>query len=204
MINIPKYREKDIKKLYEVFYDKEQSYDLNYRKKEFYKVLKAQYNWINKEEFEEMYKIIKINEYNFIFDSKKREISQKYKEKIIKLFCNLDSDNNNVLNIDEFNKLFLKFSLKDDKKKDKKKDKNYFEIADKNKDNKISIDEFIDFITKHNEILENINNILEEKEFFYSLDDKRIILFNDFPGSPLKDKWQPSLLSIKSIWRDKV
>jgi hypothetical protein len=39
MINIPKYREKEIKKLYEVFYDKEQSYDLNYRKKEFYKVL---------------------------------------------------------------------------------------------------------------------------------------------------------------------
>jgi Ca2+-binding EF-hand superfamily protein len=200
MINIPKYREKEIKKLYEVFYDKEQSYDLNYRKKEFYKVLKAQYNWINKEEFEEMYKIIKINEYNFIFDSKKRVISQKYKAKIIKLFCNLDSDNNNVLNIEEFNKLFLKFSLKDDKKKDK----NYFKIADKNKDNKISIDEFIDFITKHNEILENINNILEEKEFFHNLDDKRNILFNDFPGSPLKDKWQPNLLSIKSIWKDNV
>jgi len=200
MINIPKYREKEIKKLYEVFYDKEQSYDLNYRKKVFYKVLKAQYNWINKDEFEEMYKIIKNYEYNFFFDYKKREISQKYKTKIIKLFCNLDSDNNNVLNIEEFNKLFLKFSLKDDKITDK----NYFKIADKNKDNKISIDEFIDFITKHNEILENIDNILEEKEFFHNLDDKRNILFNDFPGSPLKDKWQPNLLSIKSIWKDNV
>jgi Ca2+-binding EF-hand superfamily protein len=200
MINIPKYREKEIKKLYEVFCDKEKSYDLNYRKKEFYKILKAQYKWIKNDEFEEMYKFIKIKEYNLIFDSKKREISQKYKEKIIKIFCNLDSDNNNVLNIDEFNKLFLKVSLKDYNKKDK----NYFEIADKNKDNKISIDEFIDFIAKHNEIIENIDNILEEREFFNNLYDKRNILFNDFPGSPLKDKWQPSLLSIKSIWRDKV
>lgn len=201
MINIPKYRKKEIKKLYEVFCDKEKLYDLNYRKKEFYKVLKAQYNWITNDEFEEMYKIIKINELTLIFDLKKREISQKYKEKIIKLFCNLDNDNNNILNIDEFNKLFLKVFFKDNKKEE---EKNYFEIADKNKDNKISIDEFIDFMIKHNEILENIDNILEEKEFFNNLHDKRNILFNDFPGSPLKDKWQPNLLSIKSIWRDKV
>jgi hypothetical protein len=40
MINIPKYREKEIKKLYEVFCIKEKSYDLNYRKKEFYTLLK--------------------------------------------------------------------------------------------------------------------------------------------------------------------
>ena len=42
-MNIPFYREKEIKKLYEVFCDEEKSTILDYRKNQFYKVLKAKF-----------------------------------------------------------------------------------------------------------------------------------------------------------------
>ena len=57
MINlkIPNYRINEIKNLYKLFcceLDKskiKKKYDIEYRKKEFYKILKSKYNWINNE-----------------------------------------------------------------------------------------------------------------------------------------------------------
>ena len=194
-MDIPFYRTKEIKKLYEVFCDEEKSTILDYRKKEFYKVLKAKFRWINNEEYQEMYKIVKENELAIIFDAKKRDIIQKYKKKIIKLFCNIDDDNNNVLNMDEFKMLMIKFNISD-----YNNIQEMFNEADLNGDGLLSIDEFFEFLTLNNDLLEKIDTIIEcKQEYNYSI-DKRTLLFKDFPGSPLKfiKNWRPCLANLRS------
>ena len=196
LIDIPYYREKEIKNLYQVFCDKQnKNNDINIRKKEFYKVLKAKYNWINNHEYQKMYKIIKENELAIIFDSKKREISQKYKKNLIKLFCTIDNDNNNVIDLDEFKMLMLKFHIS-----------NYnniqemFNEADLNGDGLLCIDEFIEFLALKNDLLERLDEIINCKQEYNRSIDRRTLLFKDFPGSPLKliSNWRPSLVNLRS------
>ncbi len=194
-MDIPFYRTREIKKLYQVFCDEEKSTILDYRKKEFYKVLKAKFRWINNEEYQEMYKIVKENELAIIFDAKKRDIIQKYKKKIIKLFCNIDDDNNNVLNMDEFKMLMIKFNISD-----YNNIQEMFKEADLNGDGLLSIDEFFEFLTLNNDLLEKIDTIIECKQEYNYTIDKRTLLFKDFPGSPLKfiKNWRPCLANLRS------
>ena len=63
-MNIPFYRTREIKKLYEVFCHEKKCTILDYRKNQFYKVLKAKFRWINNHKYQEMYKLIKENGYN--------------------------------------------------------------------------------------------------------------------------------------------
>lgn len=195
-INIPFYRTREIKKLYEVFCIKQKkNNDINIRKKEFYKVLKAKFRWINNEEYQEMYKLIKENELTIIFDAKKREISQKYKKNLIKLFCTIDNDNNNLLDLDEFKMFMLKFNIYDYNNIQK-----IFNEADLNGDGVLSIDEFIEFLALNNDLLERLDTIIECKQEYNHSIDKRTLLFKDFPGSPLKliKNWRPSLANLRS------
>ena len=195
-INIPFYRTREIKKLYEVFCIKQKkNNDINIRKKEFYKVLKAKFRWINNEEYQEMYKLIKENELTIIFDAKKREISQKYKKNLIKLFCTIDNDNNNLLDLDEFKMFMLKFNIYDYNNIQK-----IFNEADLNGDGVLSIDEFIEFLALNNDLLEKMDTIIECKHDYNRSIDKRTLLFKDFPGSPLKliKNWRPSLANLRS------
>ena len=195
-INIPFYRTREIKKLYEVFCIKQKkNNDINIRKKEFYKVLKAKFRWINNEEYQEMYKLIKENELTIIFDAKKRDISQKYKKNLIKLFCTIDNDNNNLLDLDEFKMFMLKFNIYDYNNIQK-----IFNEADLNGDGLLSIDEFIEFLALNNDLLEKMDTIIECKHDYNRSIDKRTLLFKDFPGSPLKliKNWRPSLANLRS------
>jgi hypothetical protein len=194
-MNIPFYRTREIKKLYEVFCDEEKSTILDYRKNQFYKVLKAKFRWINNEEYQEMYKLIKENELTIIFDAKKRDISQKYKKKIIKLFCNIDNDNNNLLDLDEFKMLMLKFHISD-----YNNIREMFKEADLNGDGVLSIDEFIEFLALNNDLLEKMDTIIECKHDYNYTIDRRTLLFKDFPGSPLKiiKNWRPCLANLRS------
>ncbi len=195
LINIPYFRKKEIKKLYEIFCDEQKINDINIRKKEFYKILKAKFNWINNEEYQEMYKLIKENELTIIFDSKKREISQKYKKNLIKLFCTIDNDNNNVIDINEFKLLMLKFHISD-----YNNIQEMFSQADLNGDGLLCIDEFIEFLIIKNELLERLDEIINCKTEYNRKIDKRTLLFKDFPGSPLKiiNNWRPNLANIRS------
>ena len=195
-INIPYYREKEIKKLYEVFCDKQKkNNDINIRKKEFYSVLKAKFKWINNDEYQEMYKIIKENEITIIFDLKKREISQKYKKNLIKLFCTIDNDNNNVIDLDEFKMFMLKFHISD-----YNNIQEMFKKADLNGDGLLCIDEFIEFLALKNDLLERLDEIINCKQEYNRSIDRRTLLFKDFPGSPLKliSNWRPSLVNLRS------
>ena len=175
--------------------NKKKNNDIIIRKKEFYKLLKAKFKWINKDEYNEMYKIIKENELTIIFNSKKDEISQKYKKNLIKLFCTIDKDNNNIIDLDEFKMLMLKFHISDYNNIQK-----MFIEADLNKDGSLCIDEFIEFLALKNDLLERLDEIINCKEKYNHSIDRRTLLFKDFPGSPLKliNNWRPSLANLNS------
>jgi len=74
-----------------------------------------------------------------------------------------------------------------------------FKEADLNGDSKISIDEFIIFLAKNDELTEKLKSILDCKFELKKRNDKRTLLFNNFPGSPLKINWRPSLSNLNRM-----
>ena len=192
---LPKYRITEIKKLYDVFCDKHNdNFNLEHRRKEFKKIVKLKFPWLHIYEWKEVYKIIKENELNLVINNKKMLIEEKYKKNLIKLFCKIDYYDNNTLDLDEFKFIMLKFNFYT-----VEQIYEMFKDADLNGDNVISIDEFITFIAKNYNLEEKLHEILECKFELKKIYDKRTILFNDFPGSPLKFNWRPSLSNLNSL-----
>ncbi len=81
----------------------------------------------------------------------------------------------------------------------KKKIYEMFKEADLNGDSQISIDEFIIFLAKNDELTEKLKSILDCKFELKKRNDKRTLLFNNFPGSPLKMNWRPSLSNLNPM-----
>lgn len=192
---IPEYRIKEIMKLYPIFNDKfSNEYNLEYRKTEFKKIIKLKYKWFTNSEYNYIYNLIKENEYNHILNFKKIEIEEKYKSDLIKLFIKFDDNDNNSIDIDEFKAILSKINCFTQEKICE-----MFKEADLNGDSKISIDEFIIFLAKNDELTEKLKSILDCKFELKKRNDKRTLLFNNFPGSPLKVNWRPSLSSLNPM-----
>ena len=192
---IPDYRMKEIMKLYPIFNDKfSNEYNLEYRKTEFKKIIKLKYKWFTNSEYNHIYNLIKENEYNHILNFKKIEIEEKYKSDLIKLFIKFDDNDNNSIDIDEFKAILSKINCFTEEKIYE-----MFKEADLNGDSQISIDEFIIFLAKNDELTEKLKSILDCKFELKKRNDKRTLLFNNFPGSPLKVNWRPSLSSLNPM-----
>lgn len=193
MINIPKYRLDEIMKIYDVFYDKNKSNDdLKDRKIRLKKILKSYYKWLKDDEYNYIYNLIKEKEIDIFIKSKKIMIERKYKNDIIKLFGKFDTDNSNSIDLQEFKSVF---SLIDENINIEK----LFKELDINGDNEITIDEFILFMAKNENILKKIDEVLEKKFKIKLRSDKRTLLFNNFPGSPLKVSWRPALSNLNNL-----
>ncbi len=147
------------------------------------------YSWLTNIEYDYIYEIIKQKELDIFLNLKKIKIEKEYKNKLIKFFCN-----NNAIELDEFKSIMLKFEMYEINEIEK-----IFNDADINKDSKLSIDEFIIFLTKNEKLVQKLNSILEYKFELNKNIDKRTLLFNDFPGSPLKYNWRPSLSNLNSF-----
>ena len=192
---IPEYRIKEIMKLYPIFNEKfSNEYNLEYRKTEFKKIIKLKYKWFTNSEYNYIYNLIKENEYNHILNFKKIEIEEKYKSDLIKLFIKFDDNDNNSIDIDEFKAILSKINCFTEEKIYE-----MFKEADLNGDSQISIDEFIIFLAKNDELTEKLKSILDCKFELKKRNDKRTLLFNNFPGSPLKVNWRPSLSSLNPM-----
>jgi len=201
MINLklsktPLYRLKEIKKLYSVFYDEnKQLYDLNLRKSKFFLIVNLKYKWLTFNEYNKIYiENIKDKELDFLFNIKKIQIEEKFKKDILKLFCFLDSNNDNCIDLNE-----LKLILMNLKLYTYSEIKDLFNEADLNDDGILTIDEFIRFLSKNDTIAEKFKEILDYKFEVKKKHDKRTLLFKDFPGSPLKNDWRPSLNNLNSM-----
>lgn len=197
-MNIPKYRIKEILSLYEIFCNEElkitKSIDLKYRKKKFKNIIKSKYKWVDESEYKQIYALIKIKELDLFLNKKKMEISLKYKDKLMKLFCNYDKNDDLILDVDEFKLILLKFKIYDINEID-----NIFQEVDLDNSGNIDIEEFLLFISKNNILLEKLDEILDSKFELKKSLDKRTILFNNFPGSPLKYNWRPSLYNLNTL-----
>ena len=193
MKKIPKYRIDKIMKIYDVFYNEnKKNVDLKDRKRKLKMIIKSYYNWLTDDEYNYIYSLIKMKEIDVIIEDKKLVIERKYKDDIIKLFGRLDSDGSDSIDFIEFKNVFSQIELEKDVE-------TIFKDADINGDNEITIDEFIIFIAKNNNILKKLENVLEKKFKLKLRNDKRTILFNNFPGSPLKINWRPSLSNLNNL-----
>ena len=121
------------------------------------------------------------------------EIKQwNFNTKIIKLFGKIDSNNSESIDLIEFKNIFSLIELEKDVE-------TIFKDADTNRDNELTIDEFIIFIAKNNDIFKKLDIVLQNKFELKLKNDKRTILFNNFPGSPLKINWRPSLSNLNNL-----
>ena len=193
---IPLYRLNEINKLYSVFYDENKElYDLKIRKSNFFKIVHLKYKWLTLDEYNKIYnENLKDKKLKFFLNFKKVQIEEKFKKKIIKLFCFLDTNNDNYIDLNEFEIILMKLNLYT-----YSEIKDLFNQADLNGDGILTIDEFIIFLSKNDKIAENFNYILDYKFEVKKKHDKRTLLFNDFPGSPLKNNWRPSLSNLNSM-----
>lgn len=191
---VPKYRLQEFKKTYKVFLDKCTLYDLQDRKLELKNIMKLKYPWLNNTEYNLMYNTIKNNEINLLFEKKKSIISNKYKNKIIELFNIFDSNNDNCINFLEFKSIIIELNLYTENEII-----NLFNKFDLNNDNILSINEFIEFITINENIIPLLDNIINYKFTIKKKNDKRTLIFKDFPGSPLKKSWRPALVNLNSL-----
>lgn len=193
MKKIPKYRIDEMMKIYDVFYDENKNnVDLKDRKLKLKMIMKSYYSWLRDDEYNYIYNLIKMREIDVIIEDKKLVIERKYKNDIIKLFGRLDSDGSDSIDFIEFKKVFSQIELEKDVE-------TIFKDADINGDNEITIDEFIIFVAKNNDILKKLDNVLQNKFKLKLRNDKRTILFNNFPGSPLKINWRPSLSNLNNL-----
>jgi Ca2+-binding EF-hand superfamily protein len=113
---------------------------------------------------------------------------------LIKLFIKFDDNDNNSIDIDEFKAILSKVNCFSHEKIYE-----MFKEADLNGDSQISIDEFIIFLAKNDELTEKLKSILDCKFELKKRNDKRSLLFNNFPGSPLKMNWRPSLSNLNPM-----
>jgi len=192
---IPLHRLKEIKKLYSVFYDEnKQLYDLNLRKSKFFSIVKLKYKWLTFNEYENIYnENVKDKELEFFLNIKKVQIEEKFKKDILKLFCFLDTNNDNCIDLNEFELILMKLNIYN-----YSEIKDLFNKADLNGDGILTIDEFMMFLSKNDFIAEKLKEILDYKFEVKKKHDKRTLLFKDFPGSPLKNNWRPSLSNLNS------
>lgn len=197
-MNIPKYRIKEILLLYEIFCDEEfeitKNIDLKYRKDKFKNIIKSKYKWVDEKEYKEIYKLIKSKELETFLNKKKIDVSYQYKDKLVKLFCNYDGNDDLLLDLDEFKLIIIKFNIFDINNIE-----NLFKEVDLDGNGSIDIEEFITFISKNDTLLEKLDQILDSKFELKKKLDKRTLLFNNFPGSPLKHNWRPSLHNLNSL-----
>ena len=192
---IPLHRLKEIKKLYSVFYDEnKQLYDFNLRKSKFFSIVKLKYKWLTFNEYENICnENVKDKELEFFLNIKKVQIEEKFKKDILKLFCFLDTNNDNCIDLNEFELILMKLNIYN-----YSEIKDLFNKADLNGDGILTIDEFMIFLSKNDSIAEKLKEILDYKFEVKKKHDKRTLLFKDFPRSPLKNNWRPSLSNLNS------
>ena len=193
-MTIPEYLKVDIKNLYQAML-KEMATDKDKRLKKFTNIIKIYYPWLTNKERSEVLALIIPDENEYHREKWKKDTIHFYSEDIITLFGIFDEDNNSNININEFKKVFKSITNCNEEKLEI-----LFKEADRDKNGTLDIIEFVNFLSKHNEFKQHLTKIIEQtKESKKQDNNKRLsIIFNDFPNSPNRVNWRPSLTNLKS------
>ena len=197
---IPEHMRQHIKKLYIIF-SRELSNIKEFinkkveRIKQFTKILQIYYPWADKKELKSMIDIINIDDIKIEKTVWANNIESQYKQDIIELFGIFDKDNSCSIDINEFKDIFTACSQVDDKQISV-----LFNEADINNDGSLDIIEFIDFVSKHDELRTHFDTIINTalKKRKKSNNERLSVIFKNLPDSPQRINWRPSLSDLKS------
>lgn len=154
---LPKYIETEILKLYEASQDEFGESTLD-RKRNFTKMIKLYWPYLNQVELESAYSIICPKEQFRYQSSLLKSLHGAYANKIIALFGKMDDDGNGVVSIDEFKKAFLIAGLPETQVQ------KCFQDADKNGDGILDLEELFNFILKNDVIYNKLKIVVEKAE----------------------------------------
>lgn len=193
-MNIPEHMKKHIKKLYYASSD-EFTGDRKQRFQKFKEIFKIYYPWANKNDLRQMTNIILPYETTYEQNIWIKNTHINYKKNIINLFGIIDKDNNTYIDLEEFKNAFKSLDNINNEKLEI-----LFHQADTDNNQKLDIIEFINFISKHNDLRTHLVNILDitNKKIKDNYNKKLSIIFKDFPNSPLRVNWRPSLHNLNT------
>ena len=192
-MSIPSHIGTHITKLYEA-----SKYELGEytddRIKKFKTILRIYYPWAKKDEANNMLALIYNKEAEYQNGYWKEKITKTHKYDILTLFGNIDKDFNNKIDIDEFISAFNSATNYDEKTLRK-----LFIEADSDKNGILDILEFIELLSRHHMLREELETVLlAQKQINNNRKIKRLsVLFKNVPNSPTSN-WRPSLSALHS------
>lgn len=164
--------------------------------KSFSYLLKTYYPYATRDEIKSMCKIIEPQKLVNERKEWSNYIRLRHTKDILDIFGTIDIDDSKSIDIEEFSKSIKLLNWTEEDITE------LFNMADKNHDGLLDIEEFIDLLSKNHSLKTNFMNILyTEKEHKYQQRKSRLsIMFNDVdsPSSPLRNHWRPSLANCKS------
>ena len=150
--SIPKYRENEIKKLYNVA-KQTLGIETNQRKRRFMSTLRLYYPWENNETIQRMFNIIKPQEIEYMIRFRSKKIKLEYGKMVRELFGSMDANDDGTIDLDEF-----KYALRN---VENINCDDLFLKADANDDGVLDTNEFYRLVASTPELRNNFNTIME-------------------------------------------
>jgi Ca2+-binding EF-hand superfamily protein len=193
-MSIPIHIGTHITKLYEASKN-ELGTDTSKRISRFKNILHTYYPWAKKGEVNAMITHICSHETQYQNSCWKDTITKSHKYDIVTLFGLVDNDSNNMIDISEFINLFVSITSYNEQLL-----KKLFDEADADNNRSLDIMEFIDLIAKYPILRENLENAISSQKIIKKkrTHNRLSVLFKNFPDSPVRVNWRPSLTDLHS------
>lgn len=193
-MTIAEYLKIDIKKLYLATIN-ENGINKEHRLKKFTTEIKVYYPWLTNKDLLEIIILVSHDENEYHRQKWKKKTISLYTKDIVKLFGILDKDNNSGIDIFEFKNAFKSINDISNEKLDA-----LFDEADEDRNGTLDIIEFINFLSKYDEFKQHLTTLIMHTKEKQKIDNnsRLSIIFKDFPNSPDRINWRPSLTNLKS------
>jgi Ca2+-binding EF-hand superfamily protein len=174
--SIPKYRENEIKKLYNATKQTLGS-ETNQRKRRFMSTLRIYFPWENTETIQQMFNIIKPQEIEYMIKFRSKKLKLEYGKMVRELFGTIDANDDGTIDLDEFKYALRKVETIDSDE--------LFLKADTNNDGVLDTNEFYRLVASTPELRNNFDAIMESalnENYRKTMDQQLRIFKTDVTG----------------------